>query len=314
MNRNKIIYNNINNNRTNINLSDEFFQIKSVLTQIKNNNLTYINTISGGKAKVGNALVMLNNLINICEKIRCQNIITPSGGLESLIKKPIFYKLYNIKILPNSYKDKIKVDINLDWRDLFFFKYRKQHHNMRINIIREEILDNIPKYNANPNDLFIHIRSGDIFINTISKYYSQPPLCFYKKIVDNYRFSNIFILSNGYENPVINALLNKYPNIRFIKGSIETDISKIIYAYNFVMSYSSFAVNLIKFNKNLKKAFVYKLFNFLIPIKSNITLYIMEPSKKYVQIMKMKWKKTKEQLDLLINENCSHSDLKQFEQ
>ena len=34
---------------------------------------------------------------------------------------------------------------------------------MRLRIIKDEIFDNIPKYNANKNDLFIHIRSGDIF-------------------------------------------------------------------------------------------------------------------------------------------------------
>ena len=53
-----------------IDLSDEFFDIKSVKAQIKNKNLTYIETLSGGYGNVGNALIMLNNLINICEKIR----------------------------------------------------------------------------------------------------------------------------------------------------------------------------------------------------------------------------------------------------
>ena len=51
---------------------------------------------------------MLNNLINICERIGCKNIIAP-GGLEFLIKKPILYELYNIIILPNLYKNKINV-------------------------------------------------------------------------------------------------------------------------------------------------------------------------------------------------------------
>ena len=94
-------------NKTNINF-DEFFQVQEIKSQIYKKNLTLIETISGGKGKVGNALIMLNNLINICETIKCKNIITP-GGLEKIIKKPIFYKKYNINIFPYSYQKKIKI-------------------------------------------------------------------------------------------------------------------------------------------------------------------------------------------------------------
>ena len=72
-NKPKIMHNNIekkveNNSiiKPNIDLNDEFFQIKEVQEQIKSKNLTYINTIFGDKNKVGNALTTLNNLINVC--------------------------------------------------------------------------------------------------------------------------------------------------------------------------------------------------------------------------------------------------------
>ena len=57
---------NNSNIKSNIDLNDEFFQIKEVQEQIKSKNLTYINTIFGDKNKVGNALTTLNNLINVC--------------------------------------------------------------------------------------------------------------------------------------------------------------------------------------------------------------------------------------------------------
>ena len=85
---------------------------------------------------------------------------------------------------------------------------------MRLKIIRDEVLHNVPKYNANPNDLYINIRSGDVFIKTINRMYSQPPLCFYRKIIDENRYNNIFILSNGHENPVVDKLLDLYPKIK----------------------------------------------------------------------------------------------------
>ena len=78
--------------KTNLDLYYEFFQIKSVKDQIQKKNLTYIETLSGGFGNVGNALIMLNKWINICEKIRCKNIIVPGGGLENIIKS-----LFSIK-------------------------------------------------------------------------------------------------------------------------------------------------------------------------------------------------------------------------
>ena len=96
---------------TNIEYNDDFFQLAEVKEQIKRKNITYIETISGGYGNIGNALIMLNNLINICENIKCKNIIAPGGSLNKIIKKPIFYKEKNIIIWPNLYKKKINIDI-----------------------------------------------------------------------------------------------------------------------------------------------------------------------------------------------------------
>lgn len=254
---------------------------------------------------------MLNNLINICGNIRCKNIIAPQG-LECLIKKPVLDKIYNITIFPNFYRDKIEIDLKINSTELFYFRYIKKHHLMRLSILREEIFSNIPRYSANPNDLFIHIRSGDIFIDHISKFYSQPPLCFYQKILNEYRFNNIFLISNGHENPVVDALLKLYPNIKFINDSIENDISKIVNAYNLVMSRSTFIQNLIIFNNNLKNLYVYEILGHINIINRNLTIYRMEPSLKYAKIMKLKWNNTKEQLNLMLREDCINSKLTAF--
>ena len=61
--------------KSNIDLDHNFILMKTVQDQIHNKNLTSIKTIAGGYGKIGNALIMLNNLINICEQIFCKNII-----------------------------------------------------------------------------------------------------------------------------------------------------------------------------------------------------------------------------------------------
>ena len=57
---------------------------------------------------------------------------------------------------------------------------------VRIEIIKSEILKNLPQVNIKADELFIHIRSGDIFKYSIGKTLAQPPLCFYETILNKY--------------------------------------------------------------------------------------------------------------------------------
>ena len=293
---------------SNINQNNDFFKLPEVQKQIYFKNLTNIETLYGVSGNVGNALISLNNIINICEKISCRNIVL--GGLVNIIKNPIFYKKYNITIYPYSYKNEIKIDIILNGRNLFYFHYKKNHY-MRLSIIRDEVLKNIPIYKANPNDLYINIRSGDIFLKAINPHYSQPPLCFYKKIINSNKFNNIFILSNGHENPVVDELLTMYKEIKYIHGLVEFDISVIVNAYNFVMPVSTFPQTLINFNYNLRNLYIYGMHNYF-QLKANFTIHRMLPSDKYKKILWNKWKKTKEQIHLMLNENCFNSKMTSY--
>ena len=298
----EIILTNTKNQISNINYKDKFFNLNEVRRQIKSKNLTYINTILPGNAKIGNSLIVLNNLIIICERIKCRNIIAPKR-LQIIIKKPIYIKEKNLSIFPYKYRYKIKVDIYLRRRTIFNFKFKNIKNRMRLTMIRNEIWDNIPKYNCTKNDLVMHIRSGDIFINRINRFYSQPPLCFYQRIIIENKFENIYITSNGDENPVISEILKWNSTIKFLKDSLLEAISIIISSYNFIMSCSTFAMNLIIFNKNLINLYLYKIYDYDFRFL-NCTKHEMTPSENYTKFMKYKWRKTKDQLYLLINENC----------
>ena len=321
---NKNIEININNsleinNRThylnsNLYFHDEFINIKGIKEQIIRNNITNIETISAWcKLRIGNALIVLNNLINICINIKCKNIIMPQGSLRNIIKKPIFIKDFNITISPYPNNFKKDTNIYIDF-NVFFFRYKNSSNKIRLSIIKEEVLNNIPKYNANINDLYIHIRSGDIFLNSSNIYYSQPPLCFYQKIIDENKYNNIYLFSNGYENPIINRLFKIYPKIKYINNNEQLAIAIIINAYNLVISTSTFPITLIWLNNNLKNLYLYNLLNleYLRIINDNFkyvnyNIYKMEPSETYNRIMNKKWKKSKEQIDLMLKENCKNT-------
>jgi hypothetical protein len=129
----------------------------------------------------------------------------------------------------------------------------------------------------------------------------------------------IFLISNGHENPIVDILLRIYPQIIFIHGTILEDASVLINIYNLILPISSFTYSLIRMNNNLRKIYIYdimveieKVFWYTTDyyLKSDkLDIYKMKPSLRYEKEMKGKWKNTKEQLNLMINENCLNSSL-----
>ena len=129
----------------------------------------------------------------------------------------------------------------------------------------------------------------------------------------------IFLISNGHENPIVDILLKMYPQIIFIHGTILEDASILINIYNLILPVSSFPYSLIRMNNNLRKIYIYdimveieKIFWYTTDyyFKSDkLNIYKMKPSLRYEKEMKGKWKNTKEQLNLMINENCLNSSL-----
>ena len=129
----------------------------------------------------------------------------------------------------------------------------------------------------------------------------------------------IFLISIGHENPIVDILLKMYPQIIFIHGTILEDASVLINIYNLILPISSFTYSLIRMNNNLRKIYIYdimvkiqKVFWYTTDYyleSDKLNIYIMKPSLRYEKEMKGKWKNTKEQLNLMINENCLNSSL-----
>ena len=199
----------------------------------------------------------------------------------------------------------------------FFFYSKYIKPELRMNIIKKEVLKNIPEFKVKSNSLYIYIRSGDIFVKSYNKQYSQPPLCFYQTIINNNMinktFDDIYIISKSKNNPVINYLLNQYKNIIYKQNDIKTDIGQLIKAYNIVGAVSTFINICIRLNDNLINYWEYNISSlkakinhfdhlfYQLPKKFNI--YIMEPSDIYLRNMKY-WTNSKYQKELMIKEKC----------
>ena len=262
----------------------------------------------------GNCIVKLNNIIFYCEIVGCLQIIFKEQN--SLIINPIYIKKLNITITFDS-KVNCKDDSTLclrpnGWNAFYPIFIIPQ---IRTQYLKKEIMRNIPKVKIDPKALYVNIRGGDIFSTVLHSHYSQPPLCFYVKVIDNNKFKNIYIISNDRQNIVLDALMNKYNNIIFNHIDYKTDVAMLVQAFNVVASVSSFFFSAIKFNDNLKHLWEYDIYRlsekfrwlhhhfFKFDIKYKI--HTMKPSDIYADKM-FRWRISKSQLKLMIEDTCPY--------
>ena len=284
---------------------------------------TYYNSISNQDINIifdfgypfGNQIAALNKLIFYCEIIHCTNIYLPENN-NLYINHTLYDHDLTIVIGSRDTFDNANEISSLSPN--FFFDFYNLRIDNRVEIFKNEILNNLPKINISKNDLIIHFRSSDIFQHEddaeYAPDYSQPPLCFYLKILKQFKFSKIYIISaDDIYNPVIKKLREKYPEIIYNDNPLEVDISYLARGYNIVGSISSFLISSIKLNDNLEYLWEYdiypmsgKLFHNHYSInneKRNYTIYQMKPSDMYKKKMII-WKSSKEQIKIMLNDQC----------
>lgn len=82
----------------------------------------------------------------------------------------------------------------------------------------------------------------------------------------------------------------------------------LVNAYNLALPVSTFPLTLIRLNSNLKNVYIYDIIDYNLR-DANYTIFRMIPTKNYIEKIKRKWKNSKEQLDLMITENCTNNEL-----
>lgn len=300
----------------NMSLKNELKQklLKELQTKSQHKNLSEIKYVFIEKAlRYGNSIVLLNNLLYYCEILNITNIYLNSNQ-DWPIFENITLNMLNISLVN-------KKNINLNDRSItsfhknYIYYQRIIKPEIRIDKFKYEIKRNLPKVIINEKDLYIHIRSGDIFKYKSNKSmnYAQPPLCFYETILNQFKFRQIFIITQNNLNPIINILIKRFPTIIVTNNPLKVDIALLMNAYNIVGSISSFLTMIIMFNEHLIKLWEYDLYRLpekyfhlhrdFYNYKIKYSIYKMIPSKKY-KIMMFPWRNTKEQRDYMIQEKC----------
>ena len=271
-----------------------------------------------GNGRFGNFFISINNAIIYCEFLGCKKIIVEYNNA-IFINNTTFYKKYNITIEPNqtiNFMNKNIVILGLSFLLHYNFRYIKYVN--KFNLFKRQLLNNLPKILTNPNDLYIYIRGGDIFNDHQNGYkeYPQPPLCFYTKILKEFKFREIIIISEDKLNPIIPELFHKYSYIKFKKNNIKIDISYLINSHNIVAGKSSFLISAIKFSDQLKFLWEYDFYQLserylhlhysVYQFPFHYTIYKMNSSKIYRKQM-YPWLNSPKQRKIMLNEKCNNN-------
>ena len=133
--------------------------------------------------RLGNALLALNRVVFYCEILKCKRIFVNKCYLK-YIKNTIYDKEYNLTIEYLSPEKRKNLTSLFHWPYAYYLILKIRPQN-RFEVFKEEKLKNLPRPEIDKKDLYIHIRNGDIYKHPKrGKSYGQPPLCFYKKVIE----------------------------------------------------------------------------------------------------------------------------------
>lgn len=150
-----------------------------------NKNISEVNIIYLKESlKFGNSMILLNNLIAYCEVLDIRNVYL-NIDMDWPIVDDIFKDRINIYFVsPYQIDCDDKAVLCPEYKPFYYLAVVKPE--IKIDLFKDEVKRNLPVINTDRNDLYIHIRSGDIFKRRPNTVYAQPPLCFYQKILNNF--------------------------------------------------------------------------------------------------------------------------------
>lgn len=295
---------------------EEFMNYMQKYTRGNISSIKYL--FIGTRTSYDNLLMILNKAIFYCELVGCKKIILDKKYYW-FINKNFKLKKYKM-IITTDYRKNLEYNNIIIDHTLNFITYNKFIlPENKIYLFKDEILKNLPKVKTRPDELYIYIKSGDIFMRIDPLYHIQSPICFYHKVIDNYskNFTNITIVSELDKNIGINNLQLDYPNITFNVIPFRVTFAYLIKAYNIASGNCPLLYFVIQLNDNLRNIWEYDSQNDINNEKLNIENAIKNKKNKNITYYKMITKKsykdkqlyskdTFDKLYLMFNEKCEN--------
>lgn len=250
----------------------------------------------------GNCLIGLMRAFQYCRVFHLRYIIVPPNFL--FINES--FTIQGIKIIPKIYE--------IDYSSYIFkFPFFYSLHSCPVNanfedfgLFKNFLNSRYSNLNLNKDDLYIHIRSGDVFIKHPNPSLGQPPLNYYLDIINSRKWNKVHVIAENDNNPCIKELAKR--GYLFSKGSLHNDMSVLVNAVNLVVGPGSFGQAIVLLSKKLKTYYAYGYYmNFT--HSSWDTVHLCRPDDLYSKKLLGKWQNTEEQRQMMIISNCSRWDV-----
>jgi hypothetical protein len=163
---------------------------------------------------------------------------------------------------------------------------------------RSELFSYLPQIKVNASILYLHVRSGDIFVYMKHAHYGQPPCKYYLAAADiDGSHSAMQVVSENGANPCVPVLING--GALFIKMGQWHAFTTLIRAHRFVLSRSTFA---------LAAAFLaprpQMLYTFAYPWPDIGGHWNCEPTEEYQENVLKNWRIKRYQIRLMMRSEC----------
>jgi hypothetical protein len=156
---------------------------------------------------------------------------------------------------------------------------------------------------AGDNDLFIHIRSGDAFVEpSPDAVYAQPPIGYYRDILLKNNWSKVTLLTLDTENPCVNGLLNDTRfHVEWKPRPLIADLRLAFGARNFAIGRGTFGPAVALLSLHLKRLFTFNMSSSLIGPHENCW-----PEDDYYRGILQGWSHSQEDYRIMMSHGCEH--------
>jgi hypothetical protein len=152
-------------------------------------------------------------------------------------------------------------------------------------------------------ELFIHIRSGDLFSEPRPlPQYAQPPLGYYRDVILGRQWSKIVLAASDDGNPCVGALIEE-ARFRIIweRRSIMEDLRLLFSARNLVIGRGTFGVAIAMLSPNLNRLYTFSMESSLIGPHENCW-----PEADYANGIMRQWDHSPEDFKMMLSHKCDH--------
>ena len=163
--------------------------------------------------------------------------------------------------------------------------------------------------------LVIHLRGGDVFGDREVLNYGQPPLAFYRKILDSAPWESLVIVHQDLRNPVLSELTSFCETQNILcethSGSLVDDLRVLLRARNFVAGRGTFSPAVAGLSQHLTRVYFFEDKFTMSPPRLALELCRVVDTKGIYRetVLEGKWKNSAEQLDLMVTYPSENLDI-----